>query len=163
MQPHNPRRGTLGFSLIEVLVAAIIVSIALLGILALQTATLRSAAGGRGRETAVYLCQAQLDNIQAEAQRLNLASGFSTPSPSTAVTTFFGLATTTGTLYFDVNGNSTTSANKIFTVQWNRLTPRDGAPKCFEFAATATWSNETNTSNVPVVKTVQINRLVRID
>jgi type IV pilus modification protein PilV len=165
MKPQHKKR-TLGFSLVEVLLAMIIVSIALLGILALQTASVRSAAGSRGRETAVYLCQALSDSVQSEAQRLSLVSGYSIPGAGTAVTTYFATgaaATTSGTQYFDVNGNSTTSANKVFTVDWSRLAPRDGTPNCFEFVTTATWSFETNASNAPVVRTVQINRLVRID
>lgn len=163
MKPRNVQRGTHGFSMVEVLLAAFIMSFALLGILALQTASMRSAAGGRGRETAVYLCQTLADNVQTEAQRLSLTTGYSIPGSGTATTKYFDPGTATGSLYFDVNGNPTTSTNKVFTITWNRLAARDGAPNCFEFAATANWSFETNASNAPIVKTVQINRLVRLD
>lgn len=159
MKPRNAQKGMHGFSLVEVLLAAIIMSFALLGILALQTASIRSAAGGRGRETAVYLCQTLLDDVQTEAQRLSLVSGYAIPSSTTAVTKFFDPKTTSGTLYFDVNGNVTTLANKVFTVDWNSLAPRDGAPNCLEFVARTTWSFESSVGN----NTVQINRLVRID
>jgi len=166
MKPNIPNKKMLGFSLVEVLLAMVIVSIALLGILALQTASVRSAAGSRGRETAVYLCQTLSDSIQAEAQRLSLTTGYSIPGAGTATTNFFATGTaptTSGTQYFDINGNATTSTNKIFTVDWSRLAPRDGAPNCYELVVRTTWSFETDASNAPVVKTVQINRLVRID
>lgn len=179
MNAHDTRKKSRGFSLLEVLLAMIIMSIGLFGVLALQAVSVRASAGGRGRETAVYLCEAFLDNVQAEAQRLGLTSGYSIPASSSATVKYLGLGTpasagppptpavpavTSGTLYFDVNGTETTAAGagRVFTLNWARQAPRDGAPNCFEFSATVTWSFETNASNAPVVKTVQINRLVRI-
>ena len=159
----DSNRGRLGFSLVEVLLSMVIVSIALLGILALQAASIRSAAGSRGRETAVYLCQTLTDSVQSEAQRLGLSSAYSIPASSSAVVTFFPPAAATGTLYYDVNGKVTTLANQVFTIVWRRQTARDLAPNCYEFVATATWSFETNASGGAQPKTVQINRLVRID
>lgn len=155
-----------GFSLVEILVAMVLIAVALLGILSLQAASIRSSLGGRGRETGVYVCQTFLDSVEAEAQRLNLANSYSIPASTTAVNQFFGTgasASTSGTLYFDLNGTATTAANKIFTLAWSRLATRDSAPKCFEFAATATWSYETDTHGNPLTRTVQVNRLVRID
>ena len=165
MTCRKAQRSSLGFSLAEVLIAMVIISVALLGILALQISSVRASTGSRGRETAVYLCQTLLDNVQTEAQRLNMASGFLIPGSNTAATTYFGAATTAGNKYFDINGNEVAVAavNRVFTVSWSRLAPSDGAPKCFEFSTTASWSFEANASNVPVVKTLQVGRLVRID
>jgi Tfp pilus assembly protein PilV len=162
MKPRNSRTGMLGFTLIEVLLAAFIMSFALLGILALQTASVRSATGGRGRETAVYLCQTLADSVQTEAQRLSLTTGFAIPGAGTATAQFFPPAPVAGTQYFDINGKPATLANHVFKVDWARMATRDATPNCFEFAVIAAWSFETTAANAPIVRAVQINRLVRL-
>lgn len=160
MKPRLSRK-TQGFSLVEVLLAMVVISIGLLGILALLTATVRSSSGSRSRETAVYLAQTLADDAQAEAHRLNLATSYGIPGASSAVGTYF--TATAGTQYFDVDGAPTNAANKIFTVDWSRIATRDSAPNCFEFVARITWTSETNAGGTALVKTVQINRLIHID
>lgn len=71
--PHLPRRfpsvqaGAAGFTLIEVLIAVVIVAIGLLGLPALQLVTLKSADGSRYRSIAIALTADMADRLRANA------------------------------------------------------------------------------------------------
>ncbi|BDU77427.1 type IV pilus modification PilV family protein [Mesoterricola sediminis] len=57
-----------GFTLVEFLLAAFILSIGLLGLAALQAASTAASTGGRGRVTASYVADQVLQQVQSEGQ-----------------------------------------------------------------------------------------------
>lgn len=58
----------LGFSMVEMLLAAFILAIGILGLLSLQTMSLKAATSGRGLTTAVLIAERVLDEIEANAR-----------------------------------------------------------------------------------------------
>ncbi len=62
---HHTRRGAAGVSLLEVLVAVLVMGIGLLGIAATQSATLKYSQDSMGRSQAVIASYAMLDAIRA--------------------------------------------------------------------------------------------------
>jgi type IV pilus modification protein PilV len=77
-----------GFSLIEFLLAAFIMSIGLLGLIALQTMALAQTGNARGRTTASYIASGILQRAQAEGQQSYFAKLNSTTVPAAYVAVF---------------------------------------------------------------------------
>lgn len=66
------REAESGFSMVELLIVAVIMAVGLLGLTAMQTMNVVQAAGGRGRSTAAYIAQSAFGLIEAES-RMSLA------------------------------------------------------------------------------------------
>ena len=66
IQSSSPRRQSLGFSLIEVLLALVVLSTGILGISWLQASLTRSAADAKMRSYAISIAQAELERIRAD-------------------------------------------------------------------------------------------------
>lgn len=79
-----------GFSMVELLMTAFILAIGLLGLTALQSLSLRSAAGSRGLSTAVLIGERAMDQILSNG-RESLAYARSVPAvtPPAALTAVF--------------------------------------------------------------------------
>lgn len=65
-EPRNRQQA--GFSMVEMLMAAFILAIGILGLTALQTLALRSGASSRGLDTAVLLAERVMDEIEANGR-----------------------------------------------------------------------------------------------
>jgi type IV pilus modification protein PilV len=76
MKPHVPRRPErlrqAGFSMVEMLMAAFIMSIGLLGLAMLQVMSVSSSTGSRMQSLAIGVGQNILESIDAEARQLRL-------------------------------------------------------------------------------------------
>ena len=164
-----------GFSLIELLVTALIFGIGLLGLAALQISTLRSNSGGRNRVTATSLAEGCLSAAQAEGSlSWSFASGaLGAASTYTGTRPYTG-ANTTGVFgQFDVNGQPVplNDPTQVFAVAWVRLAPTDATPKTTitnmnmnEFVVTVTWKDQVKAANgvtdLPA-STLTLSRLIR--
>jgi len=130
------QRSDRGFSIVELLMAAFILGIALLGLAALMTISIAQGGSSRKRGTATLLAHSLLDRIQAEgalssAERYASSTGtvtttnwyFIDPTSFTAHTSTASEGSTNGYGTYDILGNfvPTASANKVFTVTWQRL------------------------------------------
>jgi type IV pilus assembly protein PilV len=164
-----------GFSLIELLVTSLIFAIGLLGLSALQLATLRSNSGGRNRFTAAALAEGCLSAIQSEGSR---SWAYAAGLESTATTTYpvariYTGATSAGTYgAFDINGQPLAigNANTLFTVTWTKnaaVAPSPTTPitgmNLREFVVTVTWQDQAvgaaGTALAP--STMSMSRLIR--
>lgn len=67
--PEARRRGESGFSLVELLVAAFIMAVGLLGLAALETVALKSNTRARGYNTAVLVASQVLDAAEAQSRQ----------------------------------------------------------------------------------------------
>lgn len=126
---HRPGHAS-GFSMIEMLMAAFILSIGLLGLLALFALTIRSGGQSRQRGTATLIAHGVLDRIAAEA---NLCATERWESGTSAVTStgFFFInpnslvaydSPDAQKLHFDIDGNrvAPNAPQKVYTVSWRR-------------------------------------------
>lgn len=165
--PMSRRKPSLGFSMIEFLVAAFIMAIGLLGLVALTTTSLRQTTTGRQRGTATYIANYVLQQIQFEGQysyqtkvgSATLPAGFTlvyTASPGTAIaqTTFGGfnvdgvqVTQSDGTAMPDLATRVTDARKRVpvFTASWVRrayngnITPPSTGPQSQEFLANVVW------------------------
>ncbi len=163
-----------GFSLVELLVTALIFGIGLLGLAALQVSTLRSNSGGRNRVTAASLAEGCLSAIQAEGSlSWSYAAevmGKGVPYPVARVYTGGTANATFGN--YDVNGLPVAAAdpNRIFLVDWVRLAPTAATPKSAitgmnmnEFVVTVTWQDQAADAQGAALAatTLSLSRLIR--
>ena len=168
-----------GFSLIELMMTAFIFGVGLLGLAALQVATLRNNTGSRNRFTATSLAEGCMSAIQAEGSTSwNYAAGImgTTASPTypTALKKYTGAGMAGSFGSFDVNGLplATGDPNTVFTVAWTRLGAVASGPgtqtpitnmNLREFVVTVSWQDQaTNAAGVAVPQsTMSLSRLIR--
>jgi len=92
-QTGRHRRQQSGFSIVELLMAAFILAIGILGLTMLQTMSVRSTTGAKGLTTAVLVAEQVMDEIEADG-RNSLLYARSTPpvTPSADLKDFFTMA-----------------------------------------------------------------------
>ena len=69
MDLQKPRRSESGFSLVELLVAAFIMAVGLLGLAALENVAIKSSARSRGYNTAVLVASRVLDAAETQSRQ----------------------------------------------------------------------------------------------
>lgn len=168
------RRGQTGFSMIELLVAAFILGIGLLGLTALMAASLRMGTGGRQRDTAAYLANEVIERLAADGRRSALLRS----NGQTTFTSSFLLANavddasntyqaldTGGTVQstFDLDGRPS-AANPVFTVTWVRRTRgatpvATSASMAAEVLVNVTWT-ESSAGSATAQKWLSFSRIV---
>ena len=94
MQPARLQQK--GFSMVEMLMAAFILAIGLLGLSMLQVMSVRSNAGSRMQTLAIGVGQNILETIDAEARQQRLFRTLD-PSNTTSLTSYFGAPAINGT------------------------------------------------------------------
>lgn len=155
--------------MVELLMAAFIMAIGLLGLTALQVVSLRQAGQGRGRATATHIAESILQRAQVEGQHYYLAKASAATPVMTALFTATPGAAVDETAYggFNVDGTQVTDAaganlaniatlvpdvNKrspSFTASWVRRAYAGTAPATSatsvnsqEFLVNVTWNEE---------------------
>lgn len=78
------KRSQAGFSMVEMLMAAFILAVGILGLTMLQTFSIRTASGSRGLSTAVLLAERVLDQIDADGRNSRLFAQSATVPTTTA-------------------------------------------------------------------------------
>lgn len=142
-----------GFSLVELLVTALIFGIGLLGLAALQVSTLRSNSGGRNRVTAASLAEGCLGAIQSEGSlSWSFAAGAMGPGVNYVGARPYTGANAIGVFgRFDVNGQPVVAGDptQVFLVSWARLAPTAATPSAAitgmnlnEFVVTVIWQDQ---------------------
>lgn len=159
-----------GFSMVELLLAAFIMAIGLLGLATLQAASLSQGTGGRLRGTASFLAHSIFDRIDAEANVTRLER-WDSGAVSTTGWAFVGDAdggakTDAPTLKFDIHGNPLPSdaANAVISVNWlRRASAINPGSKVAtqEFVVNVSWK-ESGKGNTTVTKSLSVSRYVRI-
>lgn len=172
MMPRASRQS--GFSLVELLMTALIFGIGLLGLAALQVSTIRSNAGGRNRFTATALAEGCLSSIQAEGNNSWIYAagirGTGVAYPSARTYTGGNAAGPFGT--FDINGLPVAAGDPatVFTVRWAKNNATDATPKApimgmdlREFVVTVTWQDQAvdAAGGAMPMSTMSMSRLIR--
>ena len=156
-----------GFSMVELLIAALILSIGLLGLMALQVAATSQGTSSRERGTAILLAHNLLDRVAAEGslsagERMDSATGVVTSTGFTFIDpTSAGLITShTSTaaenLFFDIRGVSVLTADptKIFTVSWARDVGQLVGPNnaIAQFTVNVQWQEAVQSGSTTVIQ-----------
>jgi prepilin-type N-terminal cleavage/methylation domain-containing protein len=175
---RRPRRD-LGFSLVEVLMAASVLAIGMLGIAAMQVVTLRGGTDSRARQTAAAVGNGTLDMISSEGRIVALdkytvnAASMGALSTGTNITQTFTSSTppvaagpasviytaASWTLAYDANGAAVAvgAATAFYAVAVTRTEPVSygaGATQSVNFQVKVTWK-ELNRD-----KTLTLNRYI---
>lgn len=156
-----------GFSLVELLIAAAILSIGLLGLMALQVASTSQGSSSRERGTAVLLAHNLLDRAAAEGalsagERMDsstgtvTSTGFTFINPTTAGMGSAHTSTAAENLFFDIRGGSvaTTAPTKIFTVSWHRDVGLLAGPNnaLAQFTVNVQWQEAVQSGSATVIQ-----------
>jgi prepilin-type N-terminal cleavage/methylation domain-containing protein len=146
-----------GFSMIEMLMAAFILSIGLLGLAALQVMVVKSGTVSKSRTTAIQVGQAILEAIDTEARQQRLFRTFDPGNASIpGLSTYFGGTAITGTYNIygtPVNSSSSDPLEKatLFTTSTLGTQVATGASatsgKTYQFAVTVNFTDTPNSAN----------------
>jgi prepilin-type N-terminal cleavage/methylation domain-containing protein len=163
-----------GFSLVELLVTALIFGIGMLGLAALQVSTFRSNTGGRNRFTATSLAEGCMSAIQAEGSAsFAYAAGIAGNGGAYPIARVYTGATATGTFgTFDINGSpiAKTSPSKVFTVTWTQNNANSPVPKSAitgmnlsEFVVQVQWQDQATSAAGAALapSSLSMSRLIR--
>jgi prepilin-type N-terminal cleavage/methylation domain-containing protein len=123
-------RAERGFTLVELLVVALILGVGLLGLAALQVMAVRSGGGSRQRAAAAYVARSILDRAAQEGAQSYL---YRTENLTPAWTRVFTGAAEKGDYgSFDANGNFLSSdmadPNGVIRASWERMKYNGDAP-----------------------------------
>ena len=159
--------GASGFSMIEMLMAAFILAIGLLGLALLQTYTFRSQAGSGSLQMATLVAKQALEQIEMLGRNSLLCSQSGVTPPVNNPSYFSGA---THTSYFNYQGHPVAQAQGFFTVTQNAVIATGGAngviapiPGLGGIAAvtvTVTWSETVTAAQTPIVRKVTLNRRI---
>ena len=157
------RRSQAGFSMVEMLMAAFILAIGLLGLAMLQTMSLRANTGSRSLTTAILIAEGKLDDIQTNGRATKLFARTGGTPPGT-LTTYFGAAAAPD-LTYNFAGRVLPDAidNQLyFTLNVRRnivVAPVSQIGGLADFTATVTW-NETTVGTGSRTRQVVLTRRV---
>lgn len=151
-----------GFSLVELIVVMFILAICLMGLMALQMASIRSLAGNRSREMAVSLSKSVLDQAQA-VSLMNRMTLYDMPGGGVANNDFIAPGRTEGDVLFSIDGTPPTAEKPVyFRVHWVSDVPPNNMPRTKELRVETFWTAEPGPNGGgPVQKSVSMNRLIQ--
>lgn len=155
-----------GFSMVEMLMAAFILAVGVLGIAMLQTLALSSRGNSKSMMTATRLGECIMDQVEEEGRStwLNINnSQASAPGNLPNLLYFPAGALPDNTQYFDVNGGVLpTVGNSFFTAMVvGRAVPNLGAAgKLADVTVTVNYIDTLGANNLPIIRQVVITRRI---
>jgi len=157
--------------MVEFLLVAFILAVGLLGLGALQVATVRGGAGTRTRMTAAALATSALEAVLAEARMVFRADGLDAQAgpdgdAAPAERSYTAPGQARWEAQFDVDGQPVTPESRAFyTVTVRRMGPAvpppAGAPvTAREFQASVAWLEQGAPAAAPVPRHLAFSRLI---
>lgn len=154
-----------GFSMIEMLMTAVILAIGILGLTLLQTMSLRASRGSQNLGIAVQLAERVMDQAELEGRLTYLnttLSGYTTPGAlggisyitSNSVDQYFNLDATTG----QVVPVLTNTASALFHAKMTQAYV--AGTGLSDVKVQVDFSDEVNKSNVKVTRTAVVTRRI---
>ncbi len=156
-----------GFSMVEMLMAAFIMAIGLLGLALLQTMSLRATAGSKWATSAILVAERVLDQAEALGRNSLLCSRTGSTVPNLGATTYnyFG---TPSTQYYRNDGTTdaaVTAANGFFTVTFTPaptdvVVPVAGVGGIKMITVIVQWNEGVTASSAVVTRNVTLSRRI---
>lgn len=149
-----------GFSMVEMLMAAFILAIGILGLTMLQTLALHSNAGSKSMTSAIQVAEKVMDQAEALGRNSLLWARSGQTPPTTINPNYFGTATITS--YAKFNGASSSTPD-YFTVT---ITPTvvdaeyAGIGGLKLITVEVRWHESLDASGVPINRSVVISRRI---
>jgi len=153
-------RSQQGFSMVEMLVAAFIMAIGILGLTMLQTLSIRTNASSRSRTTAIQVADRFMDQAEALGRNSLLVARSKETPPTTISPDYFGSAIITR--YANYDGTTSTEAS-YFTVT---IQPTDVATEYAGIGGiklltiTVSWKESSSSANTLIDRNVVISRRI---
>lgn len=171
MRRRSTRANQAGFSMVEMLMAAFILSVGILGITMLQVVSLRTARGGQNLTTAIQVAERVMDQVELEGRLswLNITdSQYSTPGTTTPLTHLQYINNTTvPDQTFNISGQpaaidpvDTTPVFTMHMVQNLVSTGTDGKVTDVQVLVTFTDMISTADNTTPIKRTVNLTRRI---
>jgi type IV pilus assembly protein PilV len=157
-RPGHPLRQS-GFSMVEMLMAAFILAIGLLGLAMLQAMSLRSTTGSKSVTSGILVAERVLDQAQALGRNSLLCSRTGSTVP-TLSPNYFGASVPTQ--YYDYNGTYN-AASSYYTVT---ITPADvvaavsGVGGIKLLTVTVSWNEVGNGTGGVISRNVTLSRRI---
>jgi len=165
-----PRQGEAGFSMVEMLMTAFVLSIGLLGLSMLQAMSLRAARGSRSLSTAVKLAGGVMDAVEMEGRLswLNVSQSLQTAPSNAQLPTLIYIPVanqnqTYNLLGEPVNAGSTdpAQANPFFQVNISQVPDTVGASGSLsDFTVVVTFADTVNGTQAPAKRMVTLTRRI---
>ena len=159
------RKGQAGFSMIEFLVAAVILAVGILGVTLMQVMSLKAARGSRSLTTATLLAERILDQVEMEGRLtwLNVsATDYTTPAALPNLVYLAAGATYPISQAYDAAGNP--AATGFFSTQMNRVlvtaTPTKGVGMLSDVTVTVTFTDTVGSGNTQLLRSVALTRRI---
>lgn len=150
-----------GFSLVELIVVMFILAVALMGLMALQMASVKTLSGNRNREMAVSLSKSLLDMVQSRAL-MNRLPLYEVPGGNPPNDPFFAPGPNQGVEFFDIKGEGVgQAAPGGYRLQWMSADPPNGMPRTRELRVEAFWTADAGPNGTAVERSVFMNRLIQ--
>jgi Tfp pilus assembly protein PilV len=160
---HRGRKGEAGFSMIELLIAAFVMAIGILGLTMLQTYALVSGGGSQNQTVAIQVAEQVME--QAENVGRNSIycahNGFTVPTPTlnfwagTVTQTFSNTGVLNGTpTMFTATATPTTAGTGL-------VTPVSQIGGVCLLQVVVTWSEALNSTGGKIQRSVTLNRRIQ--
>ena len=166
------RKGEAGFSMVEMLMTALVLSIGLLGLAMLQAMSLRASRGSRSLSTAVEVASGVMDSIEMEGRlsTINLNQSGQIVPPALAGLVYLPIpANTHITQNFNQYGDPADPANPDPTVSfpfykadisWT-ADPGGANGNLSDFTVIVTFADTVNGTQAPVTRAVTLTRRIQ--
>ncbi len=164
-QPAHP--GQSGFSMVELLMAAFVLAIGILGITMLQVMSLRTARGSQSLTTAVQVANRVMDQVELEG-RLTWLNTTDTDlvTPGTLSELQYLMDDDVPVQTFNPQGEFTADAavsdkTVFYTVNTTKTLVTDGASgRITDVTVAVQFADTVGDSNVPITRTVTLTRRI---
>ncbi|MCE1228857.1 MAG: prepilin-type N-terminal cleavage/methylation domain-containing protein [Firmicutes bacterium] len=158
-----------GFSMVEMLMAAFILGVGLLGLASLQVMSLRVARGGKSLTTAVLVAERIMDQVEQEG-RLTWLNQTSATGPGAALTGMqFINAAAPVYVAVDNHGNTTAPSGTkpdlgggsyVATVGRQDVNVTGPTGRTADYFVVVEFQDETDRNGAPITRTVSLTRRI---
>lgn len=163
---RSGRKAQAGFSMVELLMAAFILSIGILGVTMLQIMSIKAARGGQSLTTAVHVADRVMDQVELEGRLTwlnNTDSNYTTPGALSDLQ--YLMAGDVATQTFDIHGEPTTVADDAFFTVNTTKAPIQATASGVTGAMTdvtvvVDFVDAVDAASTPITRTVTITRRI---
>jgi prepilin-type N-terminal cleavage/methylation domain-containing protein len=160
-----PRRGEAGFSMIEMLMAAFVLSVGILGLTMLQAMSIRVASGGHNLGMAVQLAERVMDQVEMEGRLTYLNANNTNLAPPSTLSGLSYITQEAVTQYYSIDPATgdpallASATGAMFTLRMTQTVTNGTALS--DVQVQVQYADSVNAvTNTPIQRTVTLNRRI---